>query len=36
VRLEFGDRVTWNARSREFEFPNAAPPKPINFVASAH
>jgi hypothetical protein len=36
VRVEFGDRLTWNMRSREFEFPNASPPKPISFVANAH
>jgi hypothetical protein len=36
VRVEFGARLTWNVRSREFEFPNAAPPKPINFMARAH
>jgi hypothetical protein len=36
VRVEFGDRVTWNVRRREFEFPNAHPSKPIDFVANAH
>jgi hypothetical protein len=35
VRVEFGDRLTWNMRSREFEFPNAHAAKPINFVASS-
>jgi hypothetical protein len=34
VRVEFGDRVTWNMHRQEFEFPNSRPPKPIDFVAS--
>jgi hypothetical protein len=36
VRVEFGDRVTWNMHRQEFEFPNSRPPKPIDFVASLH
>jgi hypothetical protein len=36
VRLAFGNRVTWNWGSREFEFPNARAQKPIDFVAMRH
>ncbi|HWW21035.1 MAG TPA: hypothetical protein VNZ06_09545 [Steroidobacteraceae bacterium] len=36
VRLELGNRVTWNLRRREFEFPDMRPTKPIDFVAQAH
>jgi hypothetical protein len=36
VRVEFGDRLTWNVRRREFELPNTRAPKAIDFVASAH
>lgn len=36
VRLAFGNRVTWDWGSREFEFPNARAPKPIDFAATGH
>jgi hypothetical protein len=36
VRVAFGNRLTWNVRRQEFEFPNARPVKPIDFVAAAH
>jgi hypothetical protein len=35
VRLQLGNHVTWNLRSREFEFPNARTPKAIQFAANA-
>jgi hypothetical protein len=36
IRVEFGERLTWNVRRREFELPNARAPKAIDFVAHSH